>query len=306
MYQPGDALARGEQLLEPGELRDPDRAEKVGQPVVETGRRDVEVAARHDAVVAELAERIGELRLVGRDGPALARGDDLARVERQAAHQAERSARRIPVAGAERAGGVLDEDDILGNGRLQLLPLDRAPEEVDGEHGLRPRRHRVGDAGDVDVERVGIDIDEDGAGSAELDDVRRRRERVGGNDHLVAGADAERQHRQVQRRRAGRDDDRVRGAAGLREPLLELGDLRAHRQHPGRDDLGERGDLGLADVGRRESDAVGHDVAHVPTGRCSRNQAIVRSRPSSSSTCASKPSSSRALPMFGIRSSTST
>ena len=159
---------------------------------------------------------------------------------------------------------------------------------------------------DVEVEGVRVDVDEDGAGAAQLDDVGRRRERVGGNDHLVAGADSERQHRQVQRSRARGDDDRVRGAAGLGEPLLELGHLRAHRQHPGRDDLGERGDLGLTDVRRGEADAVAHDVAHVPTGRCSRYQSIVRSSPSSSSTAASNPSSSRALPMFGIRSSTST
>ena len=33
----GDALTRGEQLLETGELGDPDRAEEVGQPVVEPG-----------------------------------------------------------------------------------------------------------------------------------------------------------------------------------------------------------------------------------------------------------------------------
>ena len=87
------------------------------------------------------------------------------------------------------------------------------------------------------------------------------------------------------------------------ERLLELADLRAHRQHPGRDDLGEGGDLGLADVGPREADRV---AAHEPTGRFSRYQSIVRSSPSSSSTVASKPSSSRALPMFGMRSSTST
>ena len=201
---PGDALARRVQLLEPRELGDPDRAEKIGQPVVEARRRDVEVAARHDAVVAEPANRVGELGLVGRHGPPLAGGDDLARVEREAAHQPERPARRVAVARAERAGGILDEDDLLGHGRLQLLPLDRAAEEVHGEHGLRPRRHRSGDAGDVDVERVRIDVDEDGAGAAQLDDVRRRRERVGGNDHLVARADPERQHRQVQGCRARR------------------------------------------------------------------------------------------------------
>ena len=58
-----------------------------------------------------------------------------------------------------------------------------------------------------------------------------------------------------------------------------------------------RGLLG-ADVGPREPDQV---VA----GCLSRYHAIVRARPSSRSTFASKPSSSRALFTFGIRTSTS-
>ncbi len=146
MYHARDALAGGVELLEPRELGDPDRAEKIGQPVVEARRRDVEVTAGHDAVVAESANRVGELGLVGRHGSPLAGGDDLARVERETAHQPERPARRVPVARAERAGRVLDEDDLLGHGRLQLLPLDRAAEEVHGEHSLCPRCHRGGDA----------------------------------------------------------------------------------------------------------------------------------------------------------------
>ena len=94
----------------------------------------------HDAVMAEAPNRVGELGLVGRDRAALTGRDDLARVEGEAAHQAERAARRIAIARAERAGGVLDEHDLLRDGGLQLLPFDRPAEEVDGEHGLRSRR----------------------------------------------------------------------------------------------------------------------------------------------------------------------
>ena len=51
-----------------------------------------------------------------------------------------------------------------------------------------------------------------GARAAELDGVRRRRERVGRDDHLVARADPEREQREVERRGAGRDGDGVRRA----------------------------------------------------------------------------------------------
>ena len=122
VYHAGHPLARGQQLFEPGELRDPDRAEEIGQPVVEPGLRDVEVAPRHDAVVAKPANGVGELRVVGRDGAALAGGDDLPRVKRQAAHRSERAAGRATVSRPEGPGGVLDEHDLLGHRGLQLLP----------------------------------------------------------------------------------------------------------------------------------------------------------------------------------------
>ena len=109
----GNALARGEQLLEPLELRDPERAEHVRQPVVETGLRDVERPARDDAVMAQAPDRVGELRVVGRDGAALPGRDDLPRMEGEAAHQRRASRRAAAVARAERAGRVLDEHDLL-------------------------------------------------------------------------------------------------------------------------------------------------------------------------------------------------
>ena len=51
----GDAPAGGEQLVEPAQLRDPDGAEDVREPVVEPRRADLERAARLDAVVAQAA-----------------------------------------------------------------------------------------------------------------------------------------------------------------------------------------------------------------------------------------------------------
>ena len=64
----------------------------------------------------------------------------------------------------------------------------------------------------------------------------------------------------------------------------------------------------LADVAAEEAAPAGDEDAHayVSAGLRARYQAIVRSSPSSSSTRASKPSSSRAFSTFGMRSSTST
>ncbi len=298
----GHPLARCEELLQAGDLRDPDRAEQVRQPVVQAGLGDVERATGHDAVMAEAPNRVRELGIVGRHRTALTRRHDLAGVEGETAHHPERAAGRIAIASTERPGRVLDEHDLLGDGGLQLLPFDRPSEQVDGDDGLRSVGDGLGDLREVEIERLGIDVDEDGPAAAELDGVRRRRKRVGGDDHLVAGADPEGHHREVQRGRAGRDGNCLGSAAGAGEGGLELRHLGSHRQHPRCDDLGERRQLRCADVRAGEADRL----AHVPLGRCSRYQPIVLSRPSSSSTIASNPSRSRALPMFGIRNSTST
>ena len=98
---------------------------------------------------------------------------------------------------------------------------------------------------------------------------------------------------------AGRDGCRVRRADGLRDGGLELLDLRAHRELPGAHDLRDGSELGVPDVRPREPDRLRH------LDGFSRYHAIVRSSPSSRSTLASKPRSSRAFSMFGMRSSTS-
>ncbi len=150
----------------------------------------------------------------------------------------------------------------------------------------------------VEVHRHRVDVDEHRLRARQRDDVAGGRERVGGDEHLVAGPDPEREHGHVERGRAGRDDDGVVGAAGLGEQPLELGHLRAHGELAGLDDRGELRELLLADVGRGEPD-------YVSAGFRARYHAMVRARPSSRSTCASKPSCSRAFDTLGMRISTS-
>ena len=80
-----------------------------------------------------------------------------------------------------------------------------------------PRRDRGGDGSDVEVERVGVDVDEHRLRAAQLDGVRGRRERVGGDDHLVARADLEREQGEMERGGAGRDGRRVGRPDRLRD-----------------------------------------------------------------------------------------
>ena len=220
MYHPCDALARREELLESCQLRDADRAEEIGKAVVEARRRHV--AERRPAVMPEAPHGGVEPCLVGRDRAPLPGRDDLARVEREARRHPERAARRSAVARAERPGGVLDEHDLLRYGGLQRLPLDRSAEEMHRHDGARPRRHRRSDGGRVEDERVRFDVDEHRARSAQLHRVRRGRERVGRDDHLVARSDLERKEREMKRRGSRRDGGGVRGPDGLRDGRLEL------------------------------------------------------------------------------------
>ena len=151
-------------------------------------------------------------RLVRRHGAALARRHDLARVEGEAGGDTERAAGRSAVPGAQRAGGVLEERDLLRHRRLQRLPLDRAAEEVNRHDGARPRGHGGGDRRGIDDERIRVDVDEHRARAAELDDIRRRGKGVRGNDDLVTRPDLEREQREMERSGARRDRRGVCGS----------------------------------------------------------------------------------------------
>jgi len=80
------------------------------------------------------------------------------------------------------------------------------------------------------------------------DDVSGRRERVRGNEHLVARLEPERKDCEVERRGPGGDDERVLDRARARDLVLELGDLRPHREDAALEHAGDLVELSLADV----------------------------------------------------------
>ena len=159
---------------------------------------------------------------------ALARRDRLARVEAERAAVAERAGVSTAIPAAERAGCVLDHPQpvTLREGE-HGIEIGREPEEVHRDDPDRSLRHERVELFDVQVVRVEVDVDEHGLAAALRDDVRRRDPREAGDDHLVAGTDVERHHRDLQRRRARARCDRVLGAGVRSELLLELGDERA-------------------------------------------------------------------------------
>ena len=75
-------------------------------------------------------------------------------------------------------------------------------ELVHAQNRLRASGDRRLDQRRIHVERAGLDVDEHRRGAAIADGVGRGDEGMADGDDLVAGADADRQQRQVQRRRA--------------------------------------------------------------------------------------------------------
>ena len=156
------------------------------------------------------------------------------------AASAESSTTRDPVAVAHRGDGV---------------HVGHAAVEVDDDH--RPRA--VGDGG---FERIGgdaprdrIDVDEHGS-RADVGDRRRRRDPRGvGDDDLVAGPDPEGVQREVQRRRARRQRQRVAPPAVGGELRFEAAVLGARLGVPGvARGLGDGVDLAFGDPRTRDRD----------------------------------------------------
>ena len=116
---------------------------------------------------------------------------------------------RVPVGvprsvGAERVARVLDHLEAVrvGDG-ADAVPVGAVADEVRSEDRLGARGDHLLDGVDVDVERVGLDVDERGhePGAHERRDVGGEGDRRG--DDLVAGLAAEQLDREVERRRAG-------------------------------------------------------------------------------------------------------
>ena len=135
MASAADTLALGEQGVEALELREADRAEDVGEAVVEPGwgMSNSPAGTMPWCRSRRTARWYSSTLVVTRPSPVVT----ILRGWKEAAEDAVSTPHGIPPAGAERAGRILDERHLGRHRRLQRLPVHGAPEEVDGEHGLR-------------------------------------------------------------------------------------------------------------------------------------------------------------------------
>jgi len=149
-------------------------------------------------------------------------------------------------------GGILDHFQIVPASDLENgIHVAGLAVEMHGNDGARVRGNSGFDLFRIDDERVFLDIEEDGLGAGRGNRFRGRNERMGGRDHFVPDADAERLQCQAQRvssvPAAGAVQVR-RGArcvlplpAVLRKLDLEVPDILAANERAPRDDALDRG-----------------------------------------------------------------
>ena len=118
------------------------------------------------------------------------------------------------------------------------------------------RRGGVG----IDVQGLGIDVDEDRLRALVEQAVGRGDEGEGAGDDLVALAPAELAHAEVERRGAARHRDRVLDPEEVGEGALEALPHRPEREPPRAQDLEHQLLLALAEVRARQRDRL--EVAH--------------------------------------------
>ncbi len=261
----GHPRAGGQHLVEPLELGKAERARDVGQPVVEPEPVVVEpVHVRRAPLVALGVDALLVLRRAHGEHAALAGGELLVGVERERRGMAAAADRRaVGMHGAERLAGVLDDRQPVA---LERGDVGGVAEDVHRQQRRRATGDRGGRRVGVEVEGDRVDVGEHGGGALVDDRVGGGHERERRRDHLVALADPDRAHGQVQCRRAARDGARVAGAHPGRERALELRNARAERELPGAQNLEHSLLLGLAEdgLGHRDRHACGARVRTMP------------------------------------------
>ena len=220
-----DALELG------GEQRRADVGEQKRRAEVDP-RVVIDVAAREAAAVGPLLledlRALDERLVVDEQRAALAAGDVLRLVEGERPEGADRPQRPAAVGGVDALRGVLDEQQVVRlRQRAEGVHVTGDPAVVDGDDRPRALRDGVGGALGVDVQRGGIDVDEDRRRAAQDERVGGRDERERRHDDLVAGADAAEQRGHLQRPRAGVRHEHARRAGELGQQPLAVQVARA-------------------------------------------------------------------------------
>ena len=159
-----DSVPALQDLVELVELRDPDRRADVVEAVVVAEPRVLQPSAVVGAaLVPEALQQPPILLVVRGHDAALAGRDLLVRVEGEDGGRAVGADAGSPILRAERLTGVLDQGQPVPLAELaQRLELARVAEDVDRDDRAGPRRDRGFHRGRVEIERVRIDIGEDG------------------------------------------------------------------------------------------------------------------------------------------------
>ena len=180
-------------------------------------------------------------------------------IEAQGAHRAERAGALAFVLGADRLAGVFDDRDAAGCGgdRADLVHRCALAEQMDGDDRLGGFAEFAEDLAWIEIERLGVDVDEHGRRAEAPDSAGGGEEGEAGQDHFVARADAERHQRQEERVAARGAADRVLDAAILGDGFLELAAGRAVNERAGAADFGHRFDDLFA-----EARVFARDVEH--------------------------------------------
>jgi hypothetical protein len=229
---------------------------------------DVFVAVRLPAVVDEPPRRVGDVRAVGGDHPALARGHVLRRVKREGAHVADGADWRALERRAVGLRRVLDEGYVVGVGDVGEVVHGRGESvEVNRDDGVDVAVEfpdSVLDAVGVEVERLGIDVGEGGDAARHADGVRGGDERERRRDDVTARADADALDGRMERRRPVRRRDGVVDLTRLRECGLEGSDLRPVGEVPGAEYVDHPFDPRVPHLRIGDRCSVGHRSDTVP------------------------------------------
>jgi hypothetical protein len=228
----GGALAAGDLAVEFLELLEADRAldfaeaEIVSDHVAEIGHALV----AHDGfgVVADEAQALGDLDVVGHEDAAFAGVDVLVVIEAEAADIGERAGGLAVIQRTRSLCAVGDElEAVLPGEGAEGVHVGRLTCDVHGEDGARVRGDVRLDGARIEAEGVGLDVGEDRNGVPMEDRGRRGAHRPRARDHFVARLNADGADGGDEARCPGVHGDGATHAEFFGAGLLELADFRA-------------------------------------------------------------------------------
>ena len=228
----GDLPAPGVLALEEGKLRPEDRRLDLVEPRVPA--LPLGVVAAVPAVLAQLPEAPGDLRVVGGDGAAVAVGTEVLRgIERKGSRSAEAAGRPALEARAVALSAVFDDERSLARReRAEPVEIGDAAVEMDRQQEPGLRRRDAGGERCVERERFRVGVGEDRFRAGHASAGQRRRAGVGREDDVVSGLRPGRGEREGDRFRAVGAGNDVGHADRGRELLFEAPHLFAENEPP--------------------------------------------------------------------------